>query len=80
MVRFESDIEYLESFNDLARRISAIYEHSCIIDETQANELNLIGGSRRLIVNKVHVVESIGMGISMAQDNRIFDELYAILK
>jgi len=80
LVRFESDIEYPERFNDLAGRISAIYEHSYIIDENQANELNLIGGSCRLVVNEDHVVESVGMGISIVQDNRIFDELYAILK
>ncbi len=79
LLRSEYDIEEPEKLDQLLAELRTYYKSIYIIEDSNAMKLNLIGGTGRMIVNKDHIVINLGFGVSANQDDRIFDELYAVL-
>jgi len=72
--REKSVIEKPMAFNKRLNELKLIYETVYIIDDNQANKINLFASSTRLYVNKHKVVTNIGIGTSLIE-NGLLEEI-----
>ena len=79
LLKSEYDVEKPAKFDQLLEELKACYNAIYIIEDSNAMKLNLIGGSGRMIVNEEQIVLSLGFGVSITDDDRIFNELYPFL-
>lgn len=72
--REKSDLENPVAFNKRLNELKLIYETVYIIDDNQANKINLFASSTRLYVNEHKVVTNIGIGTSLIK-NGLLEEI-----
>lgn len=76
LMQSDHDTMYPEKFNALQDELRPLYQNIYIISDSNARRMNILGGSTRLVVDEEQLVMNAGFGVSLTDEDRIFNELY----